>query len=65
MGRHIRGLDQDALTRLNRVLLPILPWLARKQPVAAGSVLLEQWQAVAQGQPGLKVPVPIPPTRHA
>ena len=41
VGRHIRGLDQDALTRLDRILLPILPWLARKQPVAAGSVLLE------------------------
>ena len=64
MGRHIRGLE-DALIRLERVLLPILPWLARKRPVAAGFVLLELWQAVAQGQPGLKVPVPIPPIRHA
>ncbi len=65
MSRHIRGLDRDALTRLDRILLPILSWLARKRPVAAGPVLLELGQAVAQGQPGLMVPMPIPSPRHA
>ena len=42
VGRHIRGLHEDALTHLDRVLLPVLPRLARERtgggrfdPVAA------------------------------
>ncbi len=50
VGRHIRGLDEDALTHLDRVLLPILQRRARARPVAVGPVLLELWQAVAQGR---------------
>ena len=50
VGRHIRGLDEDALTHLDRVLLPILQRLARERPVAAGPILLDLWQAVAQGR---------------
>ena len=50
MGRHIRGLDEDSLTRLDRVLLPILQRLARVRPPEAGPVLLGLWQAVAQGR---------------
>ena len=48
VGRHIRGLD--SLTNLDRVLLPILQWLARERPVSAGPVLLELWQVVVQGR---------------
>ena len=43
VGRHIRGLDEDTLTHLDRVLLPILQRLARERPVAAGPILLEGW----------------------
>ena len=50
VGCHIHGLDKDALTHLDRVLLPILQRLARKRPIAAGPVLLALWQAVAQGE---------------
>ena len=50
VGRHIRGLDEDTLTHLDRALLPILQRLARERPVAAGPVLLALWQAVAQGR---------------
>ena len=49
VGRHIRGLDEDTLTHLDRVLLPILQRLARERPVAAGPILLALWQSVAQG----------------
>ena len=50
VGRHIRDLDEEALTHLDRVLLPILRRLARERPPAAGPVLLGLWQAVAQGR---------------
>ena len=50
VGRHIRGIDEDALTHLDRVLLPILQRLARTRPLEAGPVLLGLWQAVAQGR---------------
>lgn len=50
VGRHIRGLDEDALIHLDRVRLPILQRLARERPVAAGPVLLALRQAVAQGR---------------
>ena len=50
VGRHIRGLDEDTLTHLDRVLLPILQRLARERPPEAGPVLLDLWQAVAQGR---------------
>ena len=43
-------MDEDALTHLDRVLLPILQRLVRERPVAAGPVLLALWQAVAQGR---------------
>ncbi|MXZ25015.1 MAG: hypothetical protein F4Y80_09155 [Caldilineaceae bacterium SB0665_bin_21] len=48
VGRHIRGLDEDTLIHLDRVLLPILQRLARERPVAAGPGLLALWQAVVQ-----------------
>ncbi len=44
-GRHIRGLDEEALTHLDRVLLPILQRLVRERLVAAVLIL---WQVVAQ-----------------
>ncbi len=44
------ALDEEALTHLDRVLLPILQRLAQERPVAAGPVLLALWQAVAQGR---------------
>ena len=47
MGRHIRNLDPDTLTHLDRALLPVLRRLARERPVAAGPILLELWQAIA------------------
>ena len=50
VGRHIRDLDEEALTHLDRVLLPILQRLARERPPEAGPVLLGRWQAVAQGR---------------
>ena len=50
VGRHIRGLDKDDLTHLDRVLLPILQRLVRERPLAAGPVLLALWQAVAKGR---------------
>ena len=50
VGRHIRGLDEDTLTHLDRVLLPILQRLARERPPEAGPVRLGLWQAVAQGR---------------
>ena len=50
VGRHIRGLDEEILTHLDRVLLPILQRRARERPVAADPVLLALWQAVAQGR---------------
>ena len=50
MGRHIRGLDEDTLTHLDQVLLPILQRLARERPPEAGSVLPALWQSVAQGR---------------
>lgn len=36
VGRHIRGLNEDDLTHLDRVLLPILRRLARERPPEAG-----------------------------
>ena len=50
VGRHIRDLDEDTLTHLDRVLLPILQRLARERPPEAGPVLLALWQSVAQGR---------------
>ncbi len=50
VGRHIRGLDKDDLTHLDRVLLPILRRLARARPPEAGPVLLALWEAVRQGR---------------
>ena len=40
VGRHIRGIDEDDLTQLDRVLLPILQRLARERTPEAGPVLL-------------------------
>ena len=37
VGRHIRSIDEDDLTHLNRVLLPILQRLVRERPPEAGS----------------------------
>ena len=48
VSRHIRGLDEDTLTHLDRVLLPILQRLARERPVAAGPVLLALWHLVTR-----------------
>ena len=48
VGHHIWGFDEEALTHLDRVLLPILQRLVRERPVAAGPVLLALWQAMAQ-----------------
>ncbi|MCY4522718.1 MAG: hypothetical protein OXC13_18335 [Caldilineaceae bacterium] len=45
VGRHIRGLDGDDLTHLDRVLLPILRRRARARPPEAGPVLLALWEA--------------------
>ena len=50
VGRHIRGLDEDTLTHLDRVLLPILQRLARERLVTADPVILDLWQAVTQGR---------------
>ena len=50
VGRHIRSLDGEALTHLDRILLPILQRLARARPPEAGPALLGLWQAVAQGR---------------
>ena len=49
MGWHIRGIEEDALPHLGRVLLPILQRLARERPPEAGSVLLKLWHLVARG----------------
>ena len=54
VGRHIRGLDDDDLTHLDRVLLPILKRLARERPPEAGPVLLALWEAVMQGRVRLR-----------
>ena len=50
VGRHIRGIDDDDLTHLDRVLLPILRRLARERPPEAGPVLLGLWEAMMQGR---------------
>ncbi|MXZ42676.1 MAG: hypothetical protein F4Z18_13130 [Caldilineaceae bacterium SB0666_bin_21] len=54
VGRHIRGIDEDDLTHLDRVLLPILQRLARERPPEAGPVLLGLWEAVMQGRVRLR-----------
>ena len=54
VGRHIRGIDDDDLTHLDRVLLPILQRLARERPPEAGPVLLGLWEAVMQGRVRLR-----------
>ena len=41
-------IDEDDLTHLDRVLLPILQRLAREQPPEAGPVLLALWEVVMQ-----------------
>ncbi|MCY4522683.1 MAG: hypothetical protein OXC13_18155 [Caldilineaceae bacterium] len=46
VGRHIRHLDKDSLTHLDRTVLPILQWLVRARPLAAESVLVALWEAV-------------------
>ncbi len=58
VGRHIRGLGEDDLTHLDRVLLPILRRLARERPPEAGPVLLTLWEAVMQGRVRLYPKVP-------
>jgi len=50
VGRHIRDLDPDTLTHLDRALLPVLRRLVRERPPAAGPILLELWQVVVQGR---------------
>ena len=50
VGRHLRGLDEDDLTHLDRILLPILRRLARERLPEAGPVLLALWEAVMQGR---------------
>ena len=57
VGRHIHRIDDDDLTHLDRVLRPILQRLARERPPEAEPVLLNLWQAVAQGRVRLKKPV--------
>ena len=54
VGRHIRAIDEDDLTHLDRVLLPILQRLARERPPEAGPVLLGLWEAVMQGRVRLR-----------
>ena len=54
VGRHIRGIDDDDLTHLDRVLLPILKRLARERPPEAGPVLLAHGDAVMQGRVRLR-----------
>ena len=54
VGRHIRSVDEDDLTHLDRVLLPILQRLARERPPEAGPVLLALWEAVMQGRARLR-----------
>jgi len=50
VGRQSGGLDEDDLTHLDRVLLPILRRLARERPPEAEPVLLALWEAVMQGR---------------
>ncbi len=50
VGRHIRRIDDDGLTHLDRVLLPILQRLTRARPPEAGPVLVNLWAAVRQGR---------------
>ena len=54
VGRHIRSIDDDNLTHLDRVLLPILQRLARERLPEAGPVLLGLWEAVMQGRVRLR-----------
>ena len=49
VGWHPPGNDGEALTYLDRVLLPNPQHLARERPPDAGSVLLALWEAVMQG----------------
>ena len=48
VGRHIGGVDEDSLTHLDRVLLPILQRLARARLPEAGPVLPGLWHLVAR-----------------
>ena len=50
VGRHIQGIDEDDLTHLDRVLLPIRQRLARERLLETGPVLLALWEAVRQGR---------------
>ena len=43
VGRHLRCIDDEELTRLDRVRLPILQRLARERPPEAEPVLLNLW----------------------
>ena len=54
VGRHLRRIDDD-LTHLDRVLPPILQRLA--PPLEAEPMMLNLWQAVAQGRVRLNKPV--------
>ena len=48
VGRHIRSIDEEALTHLDRVLLPILQRLARARPPEAGPVHKRLWHLVVR-----------------
>ena len=54
VGRHIRGIDDDDLTHLDRVLRPSLQRRARARPPEAGPVLWGLWEAVMQGRVRLR-----------
>ena len=57
VGRHLRRINDDDLTHLDRVLLPILQRLVRERLPEAEPILLNLWQAVAQSRVRLKKPV--------
>ena len=57
VSRHLRRIDDEDLTHLDRALLPILQRLVRERPPEAGPVLLGLWEAVAQGRVRLRDPV--------
>ena len=48
VGWHLWGIDEEALTHLDRVLLPILQRLARERPPEVEPVLLALWEREVQ-----------------